>query len=160
MLLKKCKYSSEIEEAIVNYTGALDLTNYENAFLRLWSILEHLTNTGYDSYKVTIRRASFLFEEEEYTRQVLKHLKDYRNRSVHLGTRDRNIETFLFQLKEYIEALLSFHLANKFRFNSIAEAGEFMDLPTDRKTLDSKIKMMIYAKDYLRPRSGDNPARG
>lgn len=38
-LLNKNKYSNEIVSSILRYTRALDLTNWEDAFLRLWSIL-------------------------------------------------------------------------------------------------------------------------
>ena len=50
--------------------------------LRLWATLEKLTDTE-ESYKATIKRASFLFEDRDYCQQVLRHLKDYRNRFVH-----------------------------------------------------------------------------
>ena len=78
-LLSKIKYEKEITNAIIEYGRALDNRNWRTAFLRLWIVLEELTHTCSDGYKVTIRRASFVFKEREYHRQILNHLRDLRN---------------------------------------------------------------------------------
>lgn len=109
-LLNKSKYYEDLKTALIRYTQSLDMINWENSFLRLWGILEHLTNTGKESYDKTIKRISFLFKEKEYTRQVLNHLKDYRNRSAHADSSNLDIEVYLFQLKRYVETLINFHL--------------------------------------------------
>ncbi|GAH63122.1 unnamed protein product, partial [marine sediment metagenome] len=70
-LIQKSKYSSEIDTAILRYTRALDLTNWEDAFLRLWSVLEYLTGMNRnDRYEVIVKRAAFVFGGEKYARQV------------------------------------------------------------------------------------------
>lgn len=147
--LVKCQYRQVIEESIVQYVRALDERDWEAAFLRLWSILERLTNTD-ETHKDTIRRASFIYEEREYYRLVLKHLKDFRNKYVHEAAGSSEIETYMYELKNFVEALLSFHLGNKFGFKSLAEALEFLDLPSDRDLLASRIKLIRYAQKYLR----------
>jgi len=147
--LVKCQYRQVIEESIIQYVRALDERDWEAAFLRLWSILERLTNTD-ETHKVTIRRASFIFEEREYYQQVLKHLKDFRNKYVHEAAGSSEIETYMFELKNIVEALLSFHLSSKFGFRSLADASEFLDLSSDRDFLASRVKLIKYAQKYLR----------
>lgn len=141
-----CKYAQEIERAIIIYTRALDEWDWDGAFLKLWGVLEQLTNT--DNYKETIRRASFIFSDRIFYQQILRHLKDYRNKYVHEAAENSEIETYIYQLKNFVEQLLSFHLGNKYRFNSIKEASEFLDIPSDKKELSYRIKLMKYAQKY------------
>jgi len=149
-LIQKSKYSSDIDTAILRYTRALDLTNWEDAFLRLWSVLEHLTGASpNDSHKVTIRRAAFVFGGKEYSRQVLTHLKDYRNRAVHSGSENHDIEAYMYQLKRFVEALIGFHLRNKYGFKSLADASRVLGLPCDRQELRKKRKDLAYAERFL-----------
>ena len=152
--VKKClKYScyrKDIESAILLYVRALDLQDWESAFLSLWRGLEKLTNTtAADNYTTTVRRASFMYSDREYHKQILNHLKDYRNRAVHVGSCSSDIEICMYQLKRYVEDAIEFHLGNSRRFESISIATEFMDLPDDIKTLERRIKAMKYAKKYL-----------
>ncbi len=148
--LKSSCYRKDIESSILMYVSALDLQDWDAAFLGLWRGLEKLTHTtGADSYATTVRRASFLYSDREYHKQILTHLKDYRNRSVHSGSSNSDIEICMFQLKRYVEDAIEFHLGNSSRFESMPLAAEFMDLPDDLKTLDRRINAMKYAKKYL-----------
>lgn len=147
--LKKSNYQSDLTHAVVRYVRALDSQDWDDSFLRLWGVLELLTGTLSDSYKVTIRRASYMFADKEYAYQVLSHLKDYRNKSVHAGSESNDIESLLYQLKRYVEVLIEFHVGSKFRFSSIADAAEFMDLPKDKILIDRKINKLRYAKQFM-----------
>jgi hypothetical protein len=146
--LAKCKYHQVIEDSIIQYARALDERDWEAAFLRLWSILERLTNTS-DFYTDIIKRASFIFEDREYYKQVLKHLKDFRNKYVHEAGDSSEMETYMYELKNIVESLLGFHLGNKFNFNSISEVAEFLDLSSDRDALASRVKLINYAQKFL-----------
>lgn len=146
--LRKSYYQKELENAIILYVRALDHPDWGSAFLKLWSVLEKLTNA---QGSVLIRRASFVFEDREYFRQVLKHLKDYRNNYVHNAFDSYAIGVHLYQLKECVETLLGFHIANNFRFKSIGAATEFLDLPNNEKTLKYQIRLREYAQKYLKP---------
>lgn len=149
-LLAKNNYSKEIVSAILRYTRALDLTNWEDAFLRLWSILEYLTATGpNDSYSITIRRAAFLYRGDEYARQVLTHLKDYRNRTVHAESENHEIQAYMYQLKRFVESLLEFHLGNKFGSNSLKEVSTILDLPCNRNELCKKREALSKAEKFF-----------
>jgi hypothetical protein len=130
--LARSAYRESLEDALRRYTRALDLFQWEVAFLGLWGLLETLTGTKpHDSHDLTMRRASFLYPdpEREVHFQTLTHLRHYRNRSVHGGESSATIEAYLYQLKRYVEQLLLFHLTNSYGFGSVEQAGEFLGLP-------------------------------
>jgi hypothetical protein len=139
--LRKNSYRKDVEAAIIRYVRALDSQDYNAVFIKLWSVLEYLTHTLKDSYDKTIKRAVFQFSDREYNRQVLEHLRQYRNRSVHLGAGENDIDTHVYQLKIYVEQLLRFHIANRFKFESLREAAGFMDLQPDKEVLKKQIKL-------------------
>ena len=149
-LLKKSNYRNFLETSLARYTRALDLGDWENAYLKLWGLLESLTSTGEkDSHKVTVKRTSFLFRERHYAKQVLTHLRDYRNKAVHVGAGNHDIETFMYQLKNFVEVVLEFQVANKFGFKSLAEVAQFMDLTDSKPMLERKIEIMNFASKYI-----------
>lgn len=139
--LKTSSYKKEVESAIIRYVRALDSQNYDASFIKLWSVLEYLTSTLRDSYDKTIKRTVFHFADHEYHRLVLEHLRQYRNKSVHSGMGENDIDTNINQLKRYVELLLQFHIRNRFKFDSLSKAAEFMDLPPNIGALKNKISM-------------------
>lgn len=76
-------------------------------------------------------------------------MKEYRNRAVHAAAEDEEIEGMMFQLKRHVEALLEFHVGARYRFASLEEAGEFMDLPHDLNTLSRRAKRLEFAQAFL-----------
>ena len=139
--LSKNSYKKEVEAAIVRYVRALDSQDYNSVYIKLWSVLEYLTHTLKDSYDKTIRRAAFQYSDHEYNRQVLEHLRQYRNKSIHLGVGENDIDTHVYQLKSYIEQLLRFHIDNHFKFGSLEDATKFMDLQPDKEALKKQIAL-------------------
>jgi hypothetical protein len=147
--LRRSGYGDHLVTCLLRYVRALDTPDWEDSYLRLWGVLEQLTNTGLqDNYKVTIRRASFIWKDRKYAQQILTHLRDCRNMAVHVGTENQDIETYMYQLKRHVEALTEFHLRNRFRFKTIAEAAEFMDLPDDSDELRRKMTIMKAARAF------------
>lgn len=139
--LKRNSYGKDVESAIIRYARALDSQDYNAVFIKLWSVLEGLTYTLKDSYDKTIRRAAFQYADREYNRQALEHLRQYRNRSVHLGAGENDIDTQVYQLKSYVEQLLRFHIANHFKFENMEEAAKFMELQPDKEALKKQIEL-------------------
>ncbi len=146
--LGRCAYQEQIDEAIVRYTRALDMLDFHSAFLELWGVLEQLTDLNKRSNEIAIKRVSFLYKDREFHKQVLKHLVYFRNQSVHLGKRSELIESLLYQLKNYVERLILFHIFNKVKFQSIKAATEFMDLPGNIGELNKKIQLFGEAKKF------------
>ena len=147
-LLKRQKYRTVVELAIKEYCRALDHRNWSNAFLKLWSVLELLTHTEKANYSNTIQRASFVWTDAEYHKEVLNHLRHLRNSFVHENKSTDDVETYMYQLKRYVEALISFHLGMGLSFSSISEAAEFMDLPVEKQVIRKKIEKLETALKY------------
>jgi hypothetical protein len=137
--LRRHRYKSEVEDAIRRYTRALDSRDSHVAFVELWSVLEKLTSTLKAQYDMTIKRATFLYKDRDLHKQVLQHLRAFRNATVHVSQKTDQIETLIFQLKRYVESLLQFHITNVLKFNSMEEAGQFFDLSTDKSVLETRI---------------------
>lgn len=134
--LSKSHSRTFMEEAFRRYAVALDERNHETAFLKLWSLLEHLTRTTTkDSHKVTVARAISVWSDRAFHQEVLHHLRDYRNSAVHMDQRNEEITKLLYQLKRYVEALLEFHIFHGYKFVNPGEITSFFDIPTDKAIL-------------------------
>lgn len=149
-LLKKSKFKNHIETALRKYAQVLDIRDLESSYLRLWGLLEYLTNTNEnESHKDTVKRTSFFFQEREYAKQVLNHLRDHRNRSVHTSGSNQNIETLLYQLKNFVEVVFEFQITNRFNFSSREEFTQFMNLPEDVSELKRRKEMIGHALKFM-----------
>lgn len=151
--LKSHQYRDDLETALIRYVRALDSSDLNDAFLRLWSLLEYLTDSTHDPYKVAARRAAFMFVDQERSRLVLTHLTNHRNRFVHTGSDSNQIEDLVFLLKRYVDALLLFHIGNRIGFKTRKDAALFMDIPPEEKKIDEKIELLKHARRYV---SGGN----
>ena len=154
--MKRCNYADDLKTAFVRYTRALDTSDYESCYLKLWSLLEFLTGTADGRNEDLIRRCVFLYEDRELARQVLEHLRDRRNAHVHAGRESYQLESLVFQLKRLVERFLLFHVVNGRQFRSIADAGSYLDLPVDPDTLRQRIARFKMA---LRFRKGGGPTQ-
>lgn len=146
--MKGHPYIPELRRFVIRYTRALDTRDWEDAFIKLWGLLESLTHTLYDSYKLTIKRAFFPFHDRAYHKQVLIHLKNYRNRSVHVGAESHNIESMMYQLKKYVEALIEFHFAHGKKFGSLENTAKVMDLSVEKDELELRKISIDFARKY------------
>lgn len=149
---KKLPYKESFEEALLRYNDALDGYDWTNGFIKLWSVLELLTNTLNEPYKKTIRRVAFLYKEHEIVRQSLEILKEYRNSVIHKGIATGDIQVFIYELKGFVEYLLWFLLNNKFNFSSFEEFAEFCEQPRDADILNRKFNILRNAKKFLKVR--------
>jgi hypothetical protein len=147
---KMLAYKESFEEALLRYNDALDCYDWNNAFIKLWSVLELLTNTLNEPYKTTIRRAAFLYEDYQGAKQSLEILKEYRNSVIHRGGSAGDIQIFIYDLKGYVEGLLLFLLDTKFNFSSFEEVAEFFDQPRDAVVLNQKLNILTNAKKFLK----------
>ena len=126
----------------MRYTRALDLRDWDTAFLKLWSTLELLTDSSLVSNEVTVKRAAYIYEDVQYARQVLEYLRHYRNRSVHAEASNPAIEPYLYRLKRFVEAPLEFHSQDRADFTSLQEACRFLDLPREQTALETRTRLI------------------
>ncbi len=139
--LSRSKSRSFLEQAFVRYVRALDESRHDIGFLKLWSLLEYLTQAT--SSEQTIKRCACLFKDEDFHRQILQHLKERRNVAVHQDNASNEIATRLvYQAKRYVEALLEFHLWHGCTFSNLDETIHSLDLPTEPAALKKRIKLL------------------
>jgi hypothetical protein len=148
--LKRSIYQQELENAIIRYVQALDETNFDNSFLKLWSILEHLTDTTEAPNETTARRTAFVFKENEYMSQILQVMKTHRNRMIHASVAPANTEPHVYILKNCVEELLHYHLNPPLRFESLKKAASFLDLPASSTSLATSLKDLSTTLEEIR----------
>lgn len=135
-------YRTDMEDALRRYTRAFDYRDFHISFLELWILLEKLTATTNAQYEKMVKRIAFLYEDLELHRQILQHLRLYRNSNIHSGQRSERISKYVYQLKRYVEAVIFFHLSNYFKFHSLEETASFLDLPSDSTLLRDRVKLL------------------
>ncbi|MGB5288856.1 MAG: hypothetical protein WBN42_10235 [Ignavibacteriaceae bacterium] len=145
--LNTIPYGEDLKKIFLRYNNALDIIDYSNSIVNLWSILEYLTNTD-KGYSQTISRTSFLYGDYKIVQHFLEALRDTRNKIVHSSERDTREEALVYQLKTLVENLLSFSLFNPFKFSSREELGNFLDLPKDNSALKKKLKIIKSGLKY------------
>lgn len=135
-------YSDRLISSLVRFVRALDESEPNTAFLRLWSALETLTTHGQADYDKIVQRCSFLFKENTFHRQLLEHLREHRNANVHAGEESDRARTHCFQLQLYFVNLIWFHVRNARYFRSLEEANFFLDSPTDQGDLKRRLQLV------------------
>lgn len=138
--IARCIFHDQLVEFLIRYVRALDESDLTTSFLRLWALLEEITGTSKTSYDVTVRRASFVFDNPQYSRILLEYLRDQRNRIVHKGSQVDDAERLTYELKRFVEALLRFLLSQSNRFANLQAFYSLLDLPPDAKLLRARIR--------------------
>ena len=146
--ISKACDKDKLVKALIRYANALSEPQVQDAFLRLWSLLEYLTHAGRAGYDVTVRRAAFLWTDREYALQALNYLRGLRNRAVHSDESSKIAGTALLHLKAYVDGLIRFLLHPESITRTIAESAELLDLPCEKQVLNQKIQMYEWAKGY------------
>jgi len=140
--LNRISYSKEIVRWFVRYVRALDSTDADVSFNRLWAVLEQLSQSP-GKYEQLIRRVLFLVDKDErdYCLLVLGHLRDVRNGLVHDDRSRSEMRTYVFQLKWFIEQIFRYHISMGDSFESLSESCDFLDLPYGVNVLQEKVAL-------------------
>jgi hypothetical protein len=133
--LNRCAYSETLTKSLLRFVRALDDADPNTAFLRLWGAVEALTTPNRADYDLLVTRCAFLFRENKYHQQILEHLREYRNTTVHAGEESDRARTHCYQLQLYFVNLFWFHLRNSSFFSSLDEANRFLDLSPEQSEL-------------------------
>jgi hypothetical protein len=146
-----CPYRDVLIDTLLRYVRALDERDQNTAFVKLWGALENLASPGGANYDQIVRRCSFLYSETAYHRQILEHLREYRNQSVHSGDQTERAKTRAFQAQYYFFSLFLFHIRNAGKFSTLDDANFFLDLPPDPDLLRKRTKMLRGAIRFQTP---------
>lgn len=114
--ISSCAYGERLSSSLIRYVRALDESDANTTFLRLWGAMEALATPGIANYDNVVKRCSFLYAESAYHRQVLEQLREYRNASVHAGEESSKARTHCFQMQRYYRDLFWFHIRNAIFF--------------------------------------------
>lgn len=142
-------YASYLRDALLRYVRALDEKDQNVALIRLWAALEALTVPSEKNYDLVTRRCAFLFQEHAYHKQVLEHLREYRNSNVHSGDQNERAKSNCYQLQFYFYHLLLFHLRNQGEFSTLDEANSFLDLPVSKEVLENRKRLIEKAINFV-----------
>lgn len=141
--LRRSNYRSWIEEAIRRYVRAFDFVDWEVAFVQAWSLLEYLTDSRH--HDRVVDRAAYACNEPQYHKQVLRHLREHRNESVHSGRVSDEREFHIFQAKTYAEVLLRFHLVHSHQFANHSETATVLDSTRSLRKIEVQCKALNIA---------------
>ena len=145
------KFGKDIAESLVRYVRALDDPDPNTSFLRLWGAFESLLTPGRADYDSLVDRCSFLFQDPEYHRQVLMHLREYRNASVHAGQETTQAKTNCFLLQSYYRYVFWFLIDQSLSYQSLSEVHEFLSMSDDINFLKHQRRLYDRAIKYLTP---------
>lgn len=141
--LYKSKYIDTLNHSLLQYVRALDENDQSVAFLKLWTALETIAvPEEVKNYKKLIERCSSLYINKELHIQILEHLRECRNLSVHSGHKSTKFRTICYQLQSFYYNLILYHIRNSHYFHDIYEANEFLELPNSTSTLNRKKQLI------------------
>lgn len=149
--IKNSPFGKVIAESLVRYVGALDEPDPNTAFIRLWGAFEMLLTPGVADYDALVERCCFILQEADYHRQVLMHLREYRNSSIHAGHQTNEARTNCFLLQSYYKCLFWFLIGNALSYRSLSELHEFLSLPRDVNQLKARSKLLKDGIEFLTP---------
>lgn len=150
--LSTLEYRQDLETLLIRYVDALDQSNPSIAFLKMWGILERVTDTIGGNYDETINRVVWTFHTESrpVTRNMLQSLRFRRNQYVHSGSSGGESDQVAYMIKYFVDPHLVRLISNPFKLKSIEEYGEFLSLPTDVATLEQRQRKLKQALRWLK----------
>jgi len=149
--LNQSPYKRQLIDALLRYVRALDEGDPNTALMKLWGALEVLTAPSKESnYDLVTRRCSAILPERNYHKQILEHLREYRNANVHSGYQNDFSKINCLQMQSYFHELIFFHLKNENQFKSLKEANDFLDLlSSGKEALEDKKRFLEKAIAFV-----------
>lgn len=140
-------YSRLLRRNLNRFVGAFDHPDHHSALIAGWACLESLATDQREANNDAIsRRCSFLYGDSEFHRQILEHIREYRNNTVHDGALANRPSTVCHQLQRYFRRLVYFYLRTSDLFESREEANAFLDLHHEPEALGRKARLLRLAK--------------
>ena len=149
--IQACKYGDRIANALIRFVRALDQADPDSAFVRLWGALEALVTPDIADYEALVRRTAFVFQDGDYHRQILEHLREYRNNHLHGGLESSHARTHCFQLQMYFVQMAWFFIRNTKSFPSLCEVNEFLDQSPKLPILKRQLALTKRAIRFVQP---------
>ncbi|MEZ9189163.1 hypothetical protein AB4133_07540 [Vibrio sp. 10N.286.52.F8] len=141
-------YRALLNESLLRYVRAFDEQNQNIAVMRAWGALEGVAAPKESNCDSVTKRCAFLFDEPEYHKQILEHVREYRNKNVHAGEESNTAKNHGFQIQRYFKQLILFHIHHAGHFDRISDANAFLDLPTNKTKLLANHKIIQKALQF------------
>lgn len=140
-------YRKDLSSALVRYVRALDTTDHEVSFLKLWSLLEFLTGTDNkeSDHTETVGRCANVFPDREESHVTLDSLREVRNEMVHRASTPERMFILLSDLRPFVEGLLTFHIASRETFRSMSNAGHYLSITREEGRMREHMKFLRMA---------------
>lgn len=148
--VRRLSYRHELEQLLVRYAMALDQSNPDIAFLNMWSILEHVTDTIGASYDKTIKRTLWPYNDRDIGKELLESLRFRRNRFVHSSKSDGDNDQVAYLMKSFVDQHLLHLIRNDFNVASLKDYAQHLELPTSIDSLDTQRRQRVHALKILR----------
>ena len=149
--LSETKYQESLIDALVRYVRAFDDSDMNSVIAKGWSAIESIVSRGENSYEHISKRIAFLYANRAFHKQIIEHLREYRNTSIHAGEYLEDASAHAYQLQRYFRQLVVFYIYSRSEFNSLDEANGFLDLPTDIDLLNRRKYFIEKAIKLLTP---------
>lgn len=150
--LNKLQFKKLMKSSLIRFVNAYDHTDYHSTLITGWGSIEMLaTNEKESNRDLIARRCSFLVKESELHRQVIEHIREYRNNYVHYGDGRDDPSAICFQLQRYYHRLIIFYLNNVAYFKDRDEANGFLSLPPDVTRIRREVQKLKRALKFHGP---------
>lgn len=150
--LNRHKDGYVIKDSIVRYVRAFDLADKNSTIQRAWAALESIMAPGENNTDKIVARCSFMYADREYRRQILEHIKEYRNRNVHTGHTIDDVSPHCYQIQKFFRSAVLFHLSEVDTFGCLADANRFLELSDSIDELVKQRAMIDKAISFRTPR--------
>jgi hypothetical protein len=127
-------FRHDLEGLIVRYVEAVDQPDFDVAFLKMWSILEQVTDS-IGEYDETIRRAGRNYSDHELVRGILQCLRTRRNLYVHSARESEDPDQAVYLVKQIVESHLIDLLRNPDGVRTIEEYAKGLTRSQDLSAL-------------------------
>jgi hypothetical protein len=147
-------HKREVEDILIRYADALDQGDSDIAFLKMWGILEKITNTIGARYDDTIERTMSIYSahDRQLAKELLECPRFRRNQYVHAGESTQASDQVAYLVKSFLDPHLVRLINNLFKVSALEEYAEHLALPTDIGVLEERTRRMNHAL-RLRKRS-------
>jgi len=149
--LNKSFYANKLTDSLLRYVRAFDESDKNTVLLKCWGAIESLVASDHNNCDMVSKRVSFLFADREYHKQVIEHLREYRNSSVHSGEVLQDTAVHCYQVQHYFLHLILFYVRNAEVFCDFNEANSFLDLPSDLNMLGRRKELIDKAISFVNP---------
>jgi hypothetical protein len=135
-----------LRKCLITYIEALDSSNKEQRFTKLWSAFEMLLNA--DNTRELGKRISSFYKDKALAKEKVSSSREARNRITHAGISGHEFDLKCFELMQHFENCVRLYLGNPFKFKYLEDFNRFVSTPRKLEEIEKQIGMLKIAKRY------------